>query len=53
MHSHLELKSYKDKVDKNNKKQVKTSKKQMCESKVRQWLEEDGVNYEEELNKRK
>ena len=41
------------KVDKNNKKHVKKSKKQKHESKVRKRIEDDGVDYEEELNKSK
>ena len=36
---------------KQNKKQVKMSKKKKHESKVREQLEDDGVDYEEELKK--
>ena len=38
---------------KNNKTQEKTSKKEKCTNKVRESLEGNGVDYEEELKKSK
>ena len=48
-----ESKMKKRKVIKNFKTQVKNSKKEKCRSKVRELLEDDGVDYEEELHKSK
>ena len=39
------------KGNKNNKNQDKYSKNQRCESKVSEWMQDDGVNYEDELKK--
>ena len=47
------LKRVIDKDNKNNKKQVNNSKIQRCESKVSKRIEDDGVNYEDELKKSK
>ena len=47
------LKRTKGKIDNNNKKQKRDSKKQRCDNKVRERVEDDGVNYEYELNKSK
>ena len=41
------------KGNKNNKNQDKYSKNQRCESKVSEWIEDDGVNYEDQFNKNK
>ena len=45
------LKRVRDKGNKNNKNREKNCKKQRCESKVRERIEDDGINYEDELKK--
>lgn len=51
--SNNKLERNKVKVVKNNKRRCKTSKKKNYHSESSEWLEDDGIDYEENLNKRK